>query len=208
MAKLLCIDSSSRTATSVTRQLTAAFLARFKTANPSAPIVHHDLLAEQVPYVTDEGITTLYTPADKRTPEQAVQYEKAVVYANELADADLIVLGAPMYNFSVPAALKAYIDMVVVPGITFAYDGGAPVALLAGKNKKVIVFTASGGNYDELPYKAADFLEPYLRTLFAFIGITDLEFIKVQGHDAALVQQETEKALARIDKLVSLPVAV
>ena len=208
MAKLLCIDSSSRSTTSVTRQLTEAYVARFKEANPGAQIVRHDLIAEKVPYVSEAGIANLYTEADKRTAEMEALYKDSSVYADELVAADVIVLGAPMYNFSVPAVLKAYIDLIVFPGKTFAYDGGAPVALLSGQNKKVIVFTASGGNYDQLPYKAADFLEPYLRTVLGFIGIDDVTFVKVQGHDAALVQEQTEQALAKIERLVGQPLAV
>ena len=202
MTKVLCIDSSSRSSTSVTRQLTEAYLSRFRSANPAAQIVHRDLLAENVPYVSEAAIATLYTPADQRTAEMEALYKESVVFADELVAADVIVLGAPMYNFSVPAVLKAYIDMIVLPGKTFEYDGGAPVALLAGMNKKVIVLTASGGNYDQLPYKAADFLEPYLRTVLGFIGIDDVTFVKVQGHDAALVQEQTVQALARINQLV------
>ncbi|MFA7336126.1 MAG: NAD(P)H-dependent oxidoreductase [Candidatus Obscuribacterales bacterium] len=202
MTKVLCIDSSSRTATSVTRQLTEAYLARFRSAFPAAQIVHHDLVAENLPYVSEAAIAALYTAADQRNPEMEALYKESIVFADELVAADLIVLGAPMYNFSVPAVLKAYIDMIVLPGKTFEYDGGAPVALLAGQKKKVIIFTASGGNYDQLPYKAADFLEPYLRTVLGFIGIDDVTFVKVQGHDEALVQEQTAQALAKIDKLV------
>lgn len=208
MPKVLCIDSSSRSATSVTRQLTEAFMARFKSTNPSVEIVHRDLIAEGVSFVSDASISTLYTPADQRTSAMAALYEELSVYVDELVGADLIVLGAPMYNFTVPAVLKAYIDMIVFPGKTFEYDGGVPVGMLAGQNKKIIVFTASGGNYDQLPYKAYDFLEPYLRAVFAFIGITDIEFVKVQGHDQAAVQAETEKAMAKIEHLVAQPVAV
>jgi len=207
MPKVLCIDSSSRSATSVTRQLTEAFMARFKSSNPTAEIMHRDLIAEGISFVSDASISTLYTPAEQRTPTMAALYEQLSVYADEVVAADLIILGAPMYNFTVPAALKAYIDMIVFPGKTFAYDGGAPVAMLAGQNKKIIVFTASGGNYDELPYKAYDFLDPYLRAVFAFIGITDIEFVKVQGHDQAAVQAETEKAMAKIENLVAQLVA-
>ncbi|MFA6557756.1 MAG: NAD(P)H-dependent oxidoreductase [Candidatus Obscuribacterales bacterium] len=193
MPKVLCIDSSSRSATSVTRQLTEAFMARFKSSNPTAEIMHRDLIAEGISFVSDASISTLYTPAEQRTPTMAALYEQLSVYADEVVAADLIILGAPMYNFTVPAALKAYIDMIVFPGKTFAYDGGAPVAMLAGQNKKIIVFTASGGNYDELPYKAYDFLDPYLRAVFAFIGIPTLSLSKCRGTTKPLCKPRLKK---------------
>jgi FMN-dependent NADH-azoreductase len=208
MARLLHLDSSSQSETSVTRRLGKELIARYSSEQPDLEVSYRDLVEQTVPLVSESVLKATYTPPDTRNDEQKKLLESISVYADEVVAADFIVIGAPMYNFTVPAALKAYIDLIVQPGKTFAYENGLPLPLLKGLNKKVIVLTASGGNYDNEPYKSADFLEPYLRVIFGFIGIDDIEFVKVQGHDAETIEAEFKRATTKLKELASIQPAL
>lgn len=205
MVRLLHIDSSSQNDASVTRRLGRELVEQFKTQDPNLQIAYRDVAQDQPPFVNEDILKATYSPLESLDADFKKLKERVAVYADEVIAADVIVIGAPMYNFTVPAALKAYIDLIVSPGKTFAYENGLPIPLLKGKNKKVIVLTASGGNYDKEPYKAADFLEPYLRVVLGFIGIDDVQFVKVQGHDAETVKAETEIALGKLKDLTAQP---
>jgi len=118
-------------------------------------------------------------------------------------EADTYVIGAPMYNFSVPAVLKAYIDMIVRAGITFKYStGGSFEGLLKGK--KAIVVTASGADFTPPEMKGYDFVEPYLRAILGFIGITDVTFVKSHGTKPEVIEANSKLAQAEIDNIFSL----
>ena len=166
--KLLHVDSSALGAYSVSRELTAAIVAVWKRRDPQLEVVYRDLAAEPL---------THWAPvADADGPEAAAN--QALI--DEFLSADVVVIGAPMYNFSVPSSLKAWIDRIVVAGKTFSYSASGPQGLAGGR--KVIVASARGGFYGADSGRADyDFQEDYLRQVFGFIGITDIEFVRAEG---------------------------
>lgn len=190
MATLLHLDSSGQRESSITRRLTAFYASEWHKANPEGTTIYRNLNNTKLPFVTEELITAIYTPTEALNEQQKRLLDLPNQLMFEILEADTYVFGVPMYNFSVPAIFKAYIDAIVRPGLTFSYEGGTPKGLL--KNKKVIVVTASGGNYSDGPMKNMDFVEPYLRAVFGFIGITDVTFIKAHGNDEA-TKAATEK---------------
>jgi len=200
MARILQIDSSSRSNTSVTRQLTNLFTQQWQKAHPDDVVTKLDLLEQALPFVSELSIAASYTPAEARTPEMRAAIEGLAHYADQFAASDVFVIGAPMYNFTVPAALKAYIDLIVVPGKTFAYENGMPKPIL--KNKRVYVMTASGGDYGSPQMMSMNFVEPYLVKLFAFLGITDVQFVAVRGHNEEQIAAGMQAATKEIDNLI------
>lgn len=165
---ILHLDSSPLGGHSVTRELTAATVETLRAASPGASVVHRDLAADPLPHWAPVGDTA----------DAAVRNAGSVL--EEFLAADTVVIGAPMYNFTIPSQLKAWIDQVLVAGKTFRYTANGPEGLAGGK--RVIVVAARGGFYGAgTAGAAADFQEPYLRQVFAFIGITEVEFIRAEG---------------------------
>jgi len=166
--KLLHIDSSALGSHSVSRGLTAAIVAELVREQPGVEVSYRDLAAKPLPH---------WSPvADAADPTAVLSSE----VLEEFLAADVIVIGAPMYNFSVPSALKAWIDRVAVAGKTFQYTANGPEGL--AKGKRVIIASSRGGFYGkDTPAAAMDFQEPYLRAAFAFIGIHDVEFVRAEG---------------------------
>ena len=184
--KLLHIDSAATGNGSVTRELTAAIVARWQDALPGLEVSYRDLDAQPLPHLTGPVLAKA-DPAIAEAGDQALQ---------QFLDSDVIVVGAPMYNFSVPSTLKAWIDRVAVAGRTFKYTENGPVGLAGGK--KVIVAEASGGEYAGT---AIDFVAPYLKQVFGFLGITDVEFIRAER----VAYSPEHKALAIEAALASIP---
>ena len=200
--KLLHIDSSARLS-SVSRQLTANLVAAWTRENPEGEVIRRDLAATSIPPITDEWLQAAYQSADKRTEEQRQTLRLSEILIDELLAADLIVIGAPMYNYTISSPLKAWIDQVVRPERTVAYGPSGPKGLLAGK--KVIGLTARGGAYSNGSSRAAyDHQEPYLRLILAYIGLTDVTFIHAENQQRpAQAQQSRDAALSQIEQLVS-----
>ena len=192
MASLLHIDSSVRQQGSLSRQLGGEFLAKWQAANPDGKIVTRDLAANPVPHLTEQMLGAYFTPAEQRNAEQAHTIKTSDALVDELLAADTIVIGAPMYNFSVPSGLKAWIDHVARAGRTFKYGANGPEGLVHGK--KVIVFVASGGVYSAGPAAAYDHVTTYLRTVLGFLGMTDVSFIVAEG--VAMGEAAVEAALS------------
>ncbi|MEL1264508.1 FMN-dependent NADH-azoreductase [Pseudoxanthomonas putridarboris] len=164
---ILHIDSSIQGEQSVSRQLSAAIVARLKELSPSASVVYRDLAREPIPQ---------FSPAIA----QGQQSDVLASVLDEVLQADTIVVGAPMYNFSVPSQLKSWLDALVVPGRTFRYENGGVEGLLGGK--RVIIASSRGGFYGpETPYAAADHQEPLLHSLLGFLGITDIDVVRAEG---------------------------
>ena len=199
MAKILHIDASSRSASSVTRQLSKELVDALTKGKPESEVKHRDLIKENVPYIHEADLGAIFTPPDSRTAEQKQLLAPIEDNLKSFIAADVYVFGVPMYNFSVPAVFKSFIDLSVIAGKTFAYDNGVPKPLL--HNKKAYIVTASGGDYDSGPMSKMDFLEPYLRTIFGFIGIGDITFIKVQGHSEAEIATAVAAAKAKIEEI-------
>ena len=166
--KLLHIDSSALGGYSVSRQLTADIVAELKRATPSLTIRYHDLAAQPLPH---------WTPvADASDPAAVLGTEML----EEFLAADMVVIGAPMYNFAISSQLKAWLDRILVAGKTFRYTANGPEGLAGGK--RVVIASSRGGFYGkDTPAAAMDFQEPYLRAAFAFIGINDIEFVRAEG---------------------------
>ncbi|MBO9663355.1 FMN-dependent NADH-azoreductase [Dokdonella sp.] len=165
---LLHIDSSALGAHSVSRELSAALVEAWKRRNPGAKVVYRDLAANPLPHWR--------LVADANDP--AMRENGAVL--EEFLAADTVVIGAPMYNFGIPSSLKAWIDRIAIAGKTFRYTEKGPEGLAGGK--KIVVASSRGGIYSEgSPYAAADFQEAYLRQVFGFLGIADVEFVRAEG---------------------------
>ncbi len=202
MPNLLHVDSSGKGSMSVTRPLTQYFADQWKANNRDAKEIYRDLLTSEIPFVNEELVGAFYTPPDKLTPHQKTVLAKSDELIQELLDADTYVFGVPMYNFSVPAIFKAYIDLIVRAGKTFSYEGGTPKGLLI--NKKIIVITASGADYSDGPMKAMNFIEPYLRAIFGFLGLTNMTVISAPGHDPAAIAASSKRAQEQIKELLQV----
>ncbi len=198
MANLLYINSSVRNAGSLSRQLSAEFVAKWQAANPAGNVVERDLASNPVPHLTEQMMGAFFTPAEARNAEQAHIVKVSDTLVDELFAADVIVIGAPMYNFSVPSSLKAWIDHVARAGRTFQYGANGPEGLVKGK--KVYVFTASGGVYSEGGAVAFDHLTTFLRTVLGFIGLTDVQFVRAEG--VAMGEQAVADTLAKAHKSI------
>jgi FMN-dependent NADH-azoreductase len=173
--KLLRIDSSARAA-SVTRRLTARAAEEWKKNHPDGGVIHRDLSAMQIPPITDDwGATRL--EALELTPAQRTYLSTSDQLIEELRSADTIIIGAPMYNFSISSSLKAWIDQIVRIGKTLGYGPDGPRGLL--EPKEVIVITARGGGYEK--GTLTDFQAPYLRHVLGFIGLTNVTFIHAEN---------------------------
>lgn len=179
MSTLLHINSSIRTSGSASRQLTAEFIQKWKAVNPGDRVIERDLALHAIPHLAEQTIGAFFTAPEQRTAEQAEQVKLSDQLVAELAAADVIVIGAPMYNFSVSSALKAWIDHIARAGVTFKYTEAGPVGQLTGK--RVIVFTSRGGVYSKGAGKVMDFHETYLRGVLGFVGLDDVTFVHTEG---------------------------
>jgi FMN-dependent NADH-azoreductase len=190
--KLLHIDSSVLGPHSVSRQVSAAIVERLRKATPQLKVTYRDLSATPLAHLSGSHLAALQGAT---TPDASLQRELAAGQAvlDEFLAADIVVLGAPMYNFTIPSQLKAWIDRIVVAGKTFKY-GAQGAEGLAG-NKRVIIAISRGGFYGAgTPAAALEHLESYLRGVFGFIGVSELEFISADGVQAG--PEHREKALA------------
>lgn len=180
MTTLLHVDSSPLGEASVSRQLSSEFVRNWKKANPNGKVITRDLSTTSLQPVTGAWVGAAYTPEDARTPAQRELLAVSDSLIAELEAADEYIFGVPMHNFGIPSVLKLWIDLVARVGKTFSYASGAPEGLLEGK--KATFIAASGGVYDAATAMAAfNFVEPYLRTVFGFLGLTDVKFITAGG---------------------------
>jgi FMN-dependent NADH-azoreductase len=185
MKTLLHIDSSPLGDASISRNLSAEFVKRWTEANPSGKVIRRDLSAAHISAVDRAWVAAVFTPEEARVPAQRELVATSDRLIEELKAADEYVFGVPMHNFGVPAVLKLWLDQIVRSGKTFAYVNGTPEGLL--KNKKARFLIASGGAYDPgTPMASLNFVEPYLRTIFGFIGVTDTEFLSAGGTAALM----------------------
>jgi FMN-dependent NADH-azoreductase len=167
-------ESTSRT---VTQNLSARLVARF----PDAKIVHRDLAKDKVPHLDYSALKAISSkdPAEVQANKESARLSDQLT--DELLASDLLVIATPMWNFGIPSLLKAWIDHVVRAGRTFNYAENGVVGL--AKDKRAILVLASGGVFSEGPWKPWDFVEPYLRTILGFIGIQDVQTVRVEGNN-------------------------
>ncbi len=179
MTNILTLNGSPKTEGSVSRDLIERFVDKWR-AESIASVVARDVGTTPPPHLDEATIGAFYTPEDARSDDQQARIAFSDELVGELEAADVIVIGAPMHNFSLPSGLKAWIDHVARVGRTFKYTENGPEGLLTGK--KVYVLTARGGNYSESsPAHAMDHQAPYLRTVLGFLGLDDVTFIHAQG---------------------------
>jgi len=195
MTTLLQINASINNGNGQSSQLAKQFVAAFQKRNPEARLVVRDVAAaEPVPHLDAERFGAFITQADQRSSAQQAVVAYSDTLINELKQADLIVLGLPMYNFGVPSQLKAYFDHIARAGVTFKYTDKGPVGLLTGK--KVVVFAARGGVYAGTPM---DTQTSYVRDFLRFIGMTEVEFIYAEGLALGPQTRDTNLAKAAVE---------
>src|SRR5579863_3871095 len=191
--KLLRVDSSARR-NSITRQLTGRFVEAWQQEHPEGRVIERDLAAITLPLITDEWAQAVHSNPETLTAEQKQVLAISDTLVEELIQADTIVIGAPMYNFAIPAPLKAWIDQVVRAGKTVQFSATGPQGMLKGK--KVYVVTSRGGAYRTGTFtERFDYQEPYLRHILGFIGLTNVTFIHAENQKPG-AQAETAKAAA------------
>jgi FMN-dependent NADH-azoreductase len=196
--KLLHLDSSVLGPHSVSRQVSAAIVDRLRHANPALEVVYRDVTAAPLGHLTGLHLAAGQGAAPEASLREDIAAGQAVL--EEFLAADIVVIGAPMYNFTIPSQLKAWIDRILVAGKTFKYSAQG-VEGLAG-NKRVIVAVSRGGFYGpNTPTAALEHLETYLRSVFAFIGISNPEFISADGIQVG--PEHREKAVADALKAAS-----
>jgi FMN-dependent NADH-azoreductase len=189
--KLLHIDSSIQGEASASRALTREIVARRTAARPDAKVTYRDLAAQELPHLSLRGLS--------RT--EALEASANAAVLEEFLGADVVVIGAPLYNFTIPSQLKAWIDRITVAGKTFRYTASGPQGLAAGK--EVIVATTRGGIY--APGAPGEFAESYLKFLFGFLGISEVTFVRAEG--LAISPQHREAALSAARAAILTPSA-
>jgi FMN-dependent NADH-azoreductase len=192
MTQILLIQSSSNLASSVSRDLSESYVKDYKAAHPDVSVTELDLVASPIPHLGVDLLGGMFGKPESLTEAQKAALVLSDKLVDEIMAASLIVIGVPMYNFSIPSALKAWIDHVIRSGRTFSYTAEGPKGLVTGK--KAVLFLASGGVYSDGPYKPYDFQETYLRAILGFIGITDVTVVRAEG--LAMGPEAATKAVA------------
>lgn len=186
MSRILNIISSPRGEASNSIKLASAIIDELKEKDPAAAVHVRDLTKGPFPYLEEVHLNAFFSPVDNHTDgdKEAIRHSNEAV--KEIMDADVIVIGAPMYNFSIPAVLKSWFDHITRAGITFKYTAEGPVGLVTGKKAYIAVTT--GGVYSSGDAVAYDFVTPYIKTILGFIGITDVTIVRAEGFAVADLQ--------------------
>ncbi|MEW5825030.1 MAG: FMN-dependent NADH-azoreductase [Pseudomonadota bacterium] len=174
MARILQINSSARAGGESSR-LADAFVERWLAAHPEDVLVRRDVGREPLPHLDEATLGAFFTPSEGRDADQQARVALSDRLIEEVRAADILVLGVPMYNFTIPSTLKAWFDHIARAGLTFRYTETGPQGLLLGK--RVYVFIARGGVYEG----EADTQVPYLRQMLGFLGLTEVSFVLAQG---------------------------
>jgi FMN-dependent NADH-azoreductase len=176
MKSLLQINTSIFSDNGQSSRLANEFVAGWREAYPGSEVVVRDLAVQAVPHLDEKRAAALFSKPLERNAEQQTVVDYSDSLVKEVRRADVLVIGLPLYNFSVPSNFKAYLDHIARAGVTFRYTENGPVGLLSGK--KAYVFAARGGLYRGTPF---DTQTPYMRNFLGFIGITDVEFVYAEG---------------------------
>ncbi len=173
MTKLLVVETSPRGDQSISRGLTRRFVAEWRAAHPDGDVVDRDLMDTDLQFIGAPWLQAYFTPPEQQTREMKAELHLSDALVAELLACDHLVIATPVYNYNVPAALKAWIDSIVRKGMTLGFDGSGLVL-----GKKATVLMASGGVYtEESPIRDRDIATQYLRLILKVIGITDVTFI-------------------------------
>lgn len=198
MSSLLVIHASPMGDASISRRLTQSFVKHYTQAHAGVQVVERDVSAQTLPYFDAKVLGALFAKEEARTKDQQAHIERVDALIEEFKQADAIVMGVPMHNFAIPAYLKSYLDHLAQAGKTFKYSENGPVGLV--DDKPVYLIATRGGNYSaDSGLSHMDFTLPYLKTFFAFLGITSVHTLEANGlamgEDAvakAIDQAETE----------------
>jgi len=187
MTKLLVVETSPRGDRSISRTMTHRFVVDWQTAHPGGEVVDRDLAQTNLPFVTAPWLQAYFTPAEQHSPEMKEALRLSDELVGEVLGADHIVIATPVYNYNVPAALKAWVDHIVRKGLTLGHDGSGLVT-----GKKATVLLASGGVYTEgSPIRDRDIATQYLRLILGVIGITDVTVVAGGGAKAVDLGEQT-----------------
>ena len=198
---ILQINSSARSQGSLSTRLADRLTATLRAATPATSLTVRDLAAQPHPPLDEDALQALFTPADARSAEQSRRVALDDALIAEVKAADVVVIGAPMYNFGVSTQLKNWIDAISRAKVTFEYTAQGPRGLLTGK--QVYVVLTRGGRYRDT---AADSQVPYLRTVLAFLGMTDVEFVYAEG--VAMGPDAERDAIADAERQIEEALAV
>ncbi|GEN70049.1 FMN-dependent NADH-azoreductase [Chryseobacterium lathyri] len=199
MANILNIQTSISGENSVSNKLSQAVINQLLDKDPNSKVVIRDLALNPIPHLEIHHFSASRIPDEERNDEQKEASKYSDESLKEIQEADIIVIGVPFYNFTFPSTLKSWIDSIAVAGKTFSYADGTPKGLL--QNKKLFLNFAIGGVYEN---GLIENMEHYLRTLFGFIGITDVEVFKSQGMMVPQLKEENfSKAVAAIESALA-----
>lgn len=184
---LLVVETSPRGAQSVSRQMTQRFLTAWRSAHPDGHIVHRDLVDAGLPFVTAPWLQAYFTPPADQSPAMRDELRLSDALVAELLAADHLVISTPVYNYNIPASLKAWVDHIVRKGTTLGFDGRGLV-----QGKKATVLVASGGVYTEgSPIRDRDIATQYLRLILGVIGIEDVSVVAGGGAKSVDLREQT-----------------
>ena len=197
--QILRIDSSTTGEQSISRKLTDLLTQHFTDANPDARLIRRDLVENPLAHIDPITTKALRTPPETHEEAVAAAYPDERAVLDEFFASDIVIIGAPMYNFSVPSQLKAWLDRLGVPGVTFKYSDSGPEGLAGGR--KVVIASSRGGEYSN--DQMAENQESLLKTFMEFIGIDDLHFVRVEktGFGPEAIEEGLAKAKEEIAKL-------
>lgn len=197
MKTILHLISSPRQNASVSIKLSETIIEQLQLKYPDSMVTEVNLINENVPHLDAPHLQSFFTPKDQLTSvdEEAIRYSDQAI--SQLMAADIIVIGAPLYNFSIHSTLKAWIDHIARAGITFRYTENGPEGLVKGKD--VYLAVASGGVYSDGPYQPYDFVVPYLKAVLGFLGMTAVTVFRAEGVNIPGLQEHAlEKALESV----------
>jgi FMN-dependent NADH-azoreductase len=197
---ILQINSSARSTGSESTRLGDSIVAKLTAANPGASVARRDLAANPHPVIDEATLQALFTPAEQRTPEQAARVALDDALIAQVQAADVIVIGAPMYNFGITVQLKSWFDAIARAGVTFKYGPTGPIGLLSGK--KVYVALSRGGLHRDAP---SDTQLPHVKMFLSFLGMTDVQFVYSEG--LGMGPDAVSKAQAEADAQVNAVLA-
>ena len=204
MSQILHIDVSPRGDRSESRKLAQEFISGWQSSHPDDTVVYRDLSQNPPPYVDLNWIAAAFNPAEEHSPEQKNAIAISDAFVDEFLAADRYVFSIPIYNLTVPATFKAYIDQIVRAGKTFGIDASGYKGLVTGK--KLLVIASHGGVFRAgTPAAGYNFHEPYLRAIFGFIGVTDITFIVADGLNQG--EESRVKSLAEAEEAVKGAIA-